>query len=211
MKRVLTFIGAALIATMSFNNTAVAQVEQGNLIIDPYIGTPTRNIIWGSIISGVTSNSDFSTAGLPVSFGGRAEFMAADNFGIGVDVNYVMSGYQYSTSYFDTVTVATYDANYKYTANILRAMVRLNYHFVQTDVLDAYFGVGAGYRTVKRTGSYSWGGEERDDLSTSITLVPVAFRLALGARYYFTDNIGANVELGLLGGGPIQVGLSIKI
>jgi len=212
MKKVLTLVGVAIVASMSFNTTAVAQVEQGNVIIDPYIGVPTRNLIWGNLQSGSIDNDGFSTVGPPISFGGRAEFMAADNFGVGVDVNYVMSGFQYNVNdYYDDITEETYSANYKYQANILRAMLRLNYHFVQTDQLDAYFGVGAGYRNVTRTGSYEFDGQERDAASTSVTLIPLALRIAMGGRYYFTDNIGAHLELGLLGGGPIQFGVSIKI
>ena len=209
MKRVLTLVGAALVASLSFNNTAVAQVEQGNIIIDPYIGVPTSNLLWGSL----TGNEDFSTVGPPVSFGGRVEFMAADNFGVGLDINYVITGYQYTeTDYFyDDETDEYSDANFKYSAKKLRAMLRLNYHFVQTDQLDAYFGVGAGYRNVKRTAAYEYDGLiEDDEASTSVTLIPVSFRLAFGGRYYFTDNIGANLELGLGGGSPIQLGVSFK-
>lgn len=211
MKKVLTLLGVTIVASLSFNNTAVAQVQQGNVIIDPYVGLPTRNIIWGILEDGSSDSDGYNTVGPPISFGGRVEFMAADNFGIGVDVNYVISGFQYNVDdYYDEVTDETYDANYKYNANILRAMLRLNYHFVQTSEVDAYFGVGAGYRNVKRSVSYEFDGVERED-ATNVTLIPVAFRLAFGGRYYFTDNIGANFELGLLGGSPIQVGVSIKL
>ena len=205
MKKVFTFVGAALIALVGFNNSATAQVEQGNIIIDPYVGFPTANLAWGSI----SSNSDFNTVGPPVSFGGRAEFMVADNFGVGADVNYAIAGYEYTSEnyYYDDVTGLYTDATYKYTSKKLRAMLRLNYHFVQTGELDAYFGFGTGYRNVKREAQY----DNDESLETFATLIPVAFRLALGGRYYFTDNIGAMLELGTSGGSAIQFGVSIKL
>jgi hypothetical protein len=40
-------------------------------------------------------------------------------------------------------------------------------------------------------------------------LLPFSMRLCTGIRYYFSDNIGANMELGL--GGPlVSLGLSLK-
>ena len=41
-------------------------------------------------------------------------------------------------------------------------------------------------------------------------LVPISFRIAVGAKLYFTQNIGAHVELGAFGGGLLQAGLSVK-
>ena len=94
-----------------------------------------------------------------------------------------------------------------YDAKKLRIMLRLNYHFVQTENVDVYFGVGAGYKSAKRT-FYTNG---TVDAGASIpSLIPVAFRVALGGRYYFHPNIGINFEIGAGGGGIIQGGLAIK-
>jgi hypothetical protein len=41
-------------------------------------------------------------------------------------------------------------------------------------------------------------------------LIPISGRLAIGTKIYFTQNIGAHVELGVFGGGLIQFGLSAK-
>jgi hypothetical protein len=38
----------------------------------------------------------------------------------------------------------------------------------------------------------------------------VALRIAIGAKVYFTQNIGAHIELGAFGGGLLQAGLSVK-
>ncbi len=206
MKKLLTFIGAAMIATMGFNNTAVAQVEQGNVIIDPYYGFPnfgksfldlfvTDNNIQGIDIKGI------GPCGL------RAEYMLADNFGLGVDFIYNSTA---GTGTVDSLnndgTVArTYDA--KIFSRRYRVQLRANYHFVQTDALDAYVGFGAGtnIRSIGVTSDYP----NFDDDSITGALIPVSFRVALGSRFYFTDNIGMNVELGL-GGPVVSAGLSFK-
>jgi hypothetical protein len=89
-------------------------------------------------------------------------------------------------------------------------MLRLNYHFVQTETVDVYFGVGAGYKHVTRTAAWNDITDE-NDASVTGSLLPVAFRLGLGGRYYFHPNIGMNFELGLGGGGILQAGLAVKI
>ena len=46
--------------------------------------------------------------------------------------------------------------------------------------------------------------------SVDKALIPISTRLAIGTKIYFTQNIGAHVELGVFGGGLIQFGLSAK-
>ena len=83
----------------------------------------------------------------------------------------------------------------------------MNYHFVATDNLDAYFGVGVG-ANIRRIGTKT-DYPNYDDNAVSGSLIPVSLRVALGTRYYFTENIGLNLELGL--GGPfISGGVSVK-
>lgn len=206
MKR--TLIAAVAAFGILFGaNTATAQVEEGNFLIDPYVGAPTFNIWWKSVED--VTDADFSTVGPPISFGGRFEYMVADNFGLGVDGNYAITGFQDTRVNFDD-TLST-EQNFKYTANRLRIMLRLNYHFVQTENLDVYAGFGAGYRNVKRT--VYWNDSEDPESTYAITgfNIPVAFRIALGGRYYFNDFIGLNFELGAWGGSIIQGGLAIKV
>jgi hypothetical protein len=79
---------------------------------------------------------------------------------------------------------------------------RGNYHFYNTDNIDVYGGLTLGYNiaSVKvepstipaaSAGGVLWGG-------------------VIGGRYYFTDKIGANVELGY-GISLATIGLSIKL
>lgn len=219
MKKILLFIGAVAISGMSM---AQMPVQQGNVIIDPYAGIPNwaNAIIYNqydeSNTDGSQSNvSNYKVNGSMLSYGGRVEYMVADNMGVGVDVNYEVSGFNfdYDSEVYDSVNMVyvTTPYNYDYTAKKLRVMARLNYHFVQNDRVDAYAGFAGGYKYVNRTGyEENLNTGVRDEVDGPGALVPVALRLAIGTRVYFTNNIGAHIELGAFGGALLQFGLSAK-
>lgn len=202
-KRFFGLLGAFGLLMMS--NASIAQVEQGNIIIDPYYGYPNlgKALAEGLIDPDAT---DVRATGIG-PLGLRAEYMLADNFGIGIDFIYNSAGAEGTYTSTDST-----GATQTYTDDVLmqriRVLLRLNYHFVQTDALDAYVGGGAGYN--QRIWSYKSTDpnyEEPDNATGA--LLPVAFRAALGARYYFHPNIGINAEIGL--GGPIlSGGISLK-
>lgn len=209
MKRVLTLFGAALLATLGMNSAvAQTQVQQGNIIIDPYYGGPN----FGKSLIGTAEFDEFTVTGIGPA-GIRAEYMLSDNFGMGVDfiynsttVNTTLDSTAYNEETYQYDVVDTYDL--KLYARRYRVQLRANYHFAQTDNLDAYIGVGAG--TNIRTFGFKTDFPNYERASLSGALFPVSMRLALGTRYYITDNIGFNVELGL-GGPVVSGGLSLKI
>jgi opacity protein-like surface antigen len=205
-KRIFTAM-AVLGLLFGTSSSASAQVEEGSIMIDPYVGFPTHNMWWSQIVD-LDGTTNYSTAGSPVSFGGRIEYMVADNFGLGIDGNYAISGFQYNEDRIDSLGVIT-NGEYKYTATRLRIMLRLNYHFVQTENLDVYAGFGAGYKRTTRKAT--WNGSDDGEASFSGSLLPIATRIALGGRYYFHPNIGLSWELGAGGGGILQAGLAVKI
>lgn len=205
-------MGVAL--TVSTSSFAQTPTGQGNFIIDPYVGIPNwaNSILYSNYEGSDASVANYKTNGGMLSYGGRLEYMIADNFGVGADVNYEVSGfnYDYTDSLWDsgsgTYSTSTY--NYDYKAKKLRVMARLNYHFVQNERVDAYTGFAGGYRNVNRSVSSTNPSFEDDETNT--TLIPVAIRVAIGTRVYFTDNIGAHVELGIGGGAIFQFGISAK-
>lgn len=208
-------MGAML--TISTASIAQTPVGQGSIIIDPYIGVPNWNnsLLYNNIEDNTSDSTaaDYHVNGGQLSYGGRVEYLVADNFGIGIDFNYEVAGFGFDYMDYNPVTSA-YDLpmNYEYKAKRSRIMARLNYHFVQNDRVDAYAGFAGGYKIVNRSGVTT---NETTKVQTADTdfpdaLIPVAIRLAIGARFYFTDNIGAHVELGALGGGLLQVGISAK-
>jgi hypothetical protein len=221
MKKLLLIAGFS-IGFVSMN----AQMLQGNFTFDPYIGIPNwaNSLLYGqfdSENSSATSVTNYKTVGGALSYGGRVEYMIADKIGVGADINYEVSGftYNYIDYQFDVDGNYQYDvdgnalqASYtdKYTAKKLRAMFRLNYHFFQSDKVDAYTGFAAGYKSANRQFTTTPSNVNSTNDEVSQALIPISTRLAIGAKMYFTQNIGAHVELGVFGGGLIQFGLSAK-
>lgn len=209
MKKTLLIMGAVLFAGVAM---AQSPTREGNVIIDPYAGIPNwaNSIVYSQFdpdnVEGTYNNvSNYGTKGGMLSYGGRVEYMVADNFGVGIDVNYEVSGLQFD---YDSLGVPFH---YEYSAKKLRAMVRMNYHFVQTDRADVYTGFAGGYKHVKREGfEENTITGDRTTVDGPGSLIPVAFRIAVGTRIYFTENIGAMVELGAGGGAILQFGLSAK-
>ena len=207
MKKLLLVL--TIIAGTTFSASAQSPVMKGNILIDAGIGWPTGNVIFSEDGDGTWEN--YSRTGGPFAFGGRLEYMVADGFGIGLDGNYVTTGYSYDQVFTtqvydpntDTFSDSSYTENYGLTTKRMRVMLRMNKHIVQNDLVDAYIGAGVGYKYVNRKL------EGLDDEQDG-ALLPVAFRLAFGARFFFTENIGAHVELGAWGGAPLQMGLSLK-
>lgn len=212
-----------LIAGFSIGLVAMnAQIMRGNFIIDPYIGVPNwaNSLLYGQYDGSNTQVSNYKTIGSALSYGGRLEYMIADKVGVGADINYEVSGfsfdyidYQYDAS--GDVIYVNGDPQYtsytdKYTAKKLRAMFRLNYHFFQSDKVDVYTGFAAGYKSVNREFTTTPSNPMSTNDSFNQALIPISGRLAIGTKIYFTQNIGAHVELGVFGGGLIQFGLSAK-
>jgi opacity protein-like surface antigen len=204
MKRVIKVVAIAGLSLFGFNNQAVAQVDKGNVLIDLYYGYPNVGKKTADLFN--VEDSDLRIGGVGPA-GIRVEYMLASNFGLGVDFIYNSTTLNFQEDSLDinSNVVATYDV--KASIQRVRVMLRANYHFVQTDAMDAYVGFGAG--TNNRFQSIKTDFPNYDGLSSAVTLLPVSARICLGTRFYFTENIGANVELGL--GGPlISAGLSLK-
>lgn len=203
--------------------TSWAQMAQGNLSIDPYFGVPNwaNSIIWNNYNGDDPTVQNYEVVGSMLSYGGRLEYMISDDVGVGADVNYEVSGYRYNfTDYvYDQTGIIQYDANnnplyttytQQYSAKKFRAMFRLNYHFVQSEKVDMYSAFAGGYKNTNRIIETNPTNPYFTDANASGNLVPISFRIAIGAKVYFTQNVGAHVELGAFGGGLLQAGLSVK-
>lgn len=215
MKKFITLLVA--IVALSGTMKCLAQANYtGNIIIDPYYGFPNFGKSFASNFES-SNSSDFKVKGLG-PLGLRAEYMVADRMGVGVDVIYNSYDLQYKNTQTDSVydgntdtwTANSTTTNNEYKMQRLRVQLRFNYHFeVSNPMLDAYFGVGAGSNNRYRK-AYENGVEVNDETDLgNFTLLPVSFRICTGMRYYFSQNIGINAELGL--GGPfISAGISAR-
>ncbi len=205
MKKVCTTLFALImIISASFINPVNAQsLETDDIMIEVYYGFPN---LFTTVLKNTYANDPSIQSGLEISgvgpIGFRGEYMVTDKFGFGIDVNYSNTRLQWTEEFSGTVY------NYELNAPRFRVMGKFNFHFASSDVFDAYSSVGAGYNSAKitlKTNDPSYTDEEQ------VALIPIAFRLAIGARYFFTDNIGANLEFGLGGGALMHVGLSYKL
>lgn len=208
MKRILLNGMLALGFMFSINAVSAQAVSKGNIIIDPYYGAPNFGKKLADLITFDNPNVRKGQTGGIGPAGLRVEYMLADKFGLGVDVIYNSTTVDmiYDSLNTDGSLYKTYTG--QAAMNRLRVQARFNYHFVSTDELDAYFGVGAG------SNARFWTVTTNDpgyDFERSVkgAAFPVSMRLAVGMRYYFIPNLGFNAEIGL-GGPVVSAGLSLK-
>jgi outer membrane protein W len=122
------------------------------------------------------------------------EYAITEQLGIGINAGYSAT----------TVSFEDKDSlyNYKFIGNKLTVKARLNYHFIEDEKFDPYFGFGLGYK------HNSWSLETNDSkfLDLPSINIPVSFEARLGARYFFVPNFGAYAEVGI-GHGAANIGL----
>lgn len=202
LKRTLILISYLII----ISNNSDAQIEKrfnlsvakGDIIVDAYYGFLTFHKaglqLVASQFSGAYSNYNYSGYG-PV--GGRVEYMLTEMIGVGMEFNYSD----------DKINWQEGNYNYDYNVTRMRIFPRLNIHFSEDEKLDAYFGVGAGYREVFRVMS-----SNRPNFTGYSTpaFIPIAVRLSVGIRYFISDHVGLAIEAGFGGGALLHPGLSFK-
>ena len=73
-KKILLFSLGLMISTITIAQTPVMT---GNILFDPYFGIPTGNILWNN-----GSGDNYKVNGGQFAYGGRLEYMIADDLGI---------------------------------------------------------------------------------------------------------------------------------
>jgi opacity protein-like surface antigen len=204
---------AVAVATVSFNQQTYAQaVEEENIVIEAYYGFPN---LYTSVFKAAYANSggelDLNAGGIG-PFGVRFEYLVTDKVGLGLDFG--LTGSSISFNELGTVynpTTGNYDNilyNYDFSTRKIGALFCFNYHFLDNDEFDLYSTVGVGYS--KRNFDFTSTDPSYEPMSVS-SVIPVGFKAGLGMRYFFTDNIGANLNLGFGIGGLLNAGLSVKL
>lgn len=190
----LKIIFATITALLLLNSNSFAQreqsssgnsIEQGTIIIDGFYGYPYYN---GVILKALFQNTVGNVRNIN-HLGAKVEYMVTDQIGLGVEFTYANASVSYRDSLYRT-----------YTAGVskLRILAKMNFHFATDANIDPYFTVGAG---IKQTTFYD---NSPNGVEWSGNLFPVAIRLGVGMRYFFTDVVGVNAEIGL--GGPLMQG-----
>lgn len=210
MKKIYLTILTVALSLASFKSNAQC-ISEGKILIDGYYGFPNLySAVFKSAYanSGSEANLKFGSLG-PIGL--RAEYLLTDKVGLGLDLGMNSSSISYDdiTSVYNSTTF-TYDDviyNYKFSTRKIGAIVTFNYHFVENDNIDAYFVLGMGY------GSRSFTFESTEpgySTPTVKSLIPVASKIGVGMRYFFTENIGANLALGFGQGGLLNAGITAK-
>ena len=191
----------ALTIMLAPTKTNAQALQQGNVIIDAYYGFPN---LYSTVFKALyeSSNSTGLTLGSQGPLGFRAEYLITDKVGFGIDLGMNSSSISYSEA---DINNNIYD--YKFTTRKIGAIFTFNYHFVENDILDAYFVVGGGYgnRNFKFTST------DPNYIEESVeSVIPISYKIGVGMRFFFTENIGANLALGLGQGGLVNAGISAK-
>lgn len=188
---------ALSVALFSLPSMAQAQFEEGDNVLGVGVG------IGGGYNIGYKGAGVSQSPAIGLHLDHGMGDLGPGTWGLGGFVGYKSLSYKYDNPGWNFA----YD--YKYTYLTIGA--RGTWHYNEwhgLDNLDTYGGIMLAYRSVSFKnntvypsnwlgGRYEWSGSG------------VGFSGILGARYYFTDNIGAFMEAGF-GYSVLQLGLSAK-
>jgi opacity protein-like surface antigen len=198
---------AAITFTLVLLATGISQAQRsqekamvkGENSINIYYGVSLSKSLYTAVAS--SGAEDLKVSGIgPVGI--MYEHMLSDVVGLGAEFGYsslkvgwTIEDYNFSTGKTDLYT-------YEYKFSTIRAMVRANFHFLKVPNFDMYGLVSMGYRQTTfnftTTDPYFTG-------SSFKSPIPFGLKPGLGMRYFFTDNIGLNIEIAagtpVMGGG----------
>ena len=189
--------GVALLAAVAcIPVVANAQFDEGDNVLGVGVG------ILGGYSVGWSGAGVTQSPALNVHFDHGMGDLGPGTWGLGGYVGYKTLSYTSKYIYY----------NYDYSYTYLVVGARGTWHYNEwhgNNKLDTYGGIMLAYRSVSFDDKTDYGAY--GNLSAySYSGSGIGFSGFLGARYYFTDNIGAYGELGY-GLTVLQVGLSVKL
>lgn len=207
MKNLYVYLACMLISPFAFGQA----FEQGSLSIDASYGFVAR----GTILNSVDQLSGQNRAGMnfdPQTFvvgpvGIRLQYMVFEKFGVGLDLNYQYKKASWNEDDYDYVVGEFDNIQATYSETKIKAMVRTSWVFINSDNFTMNWANSIGYKGGNRL--IEAGDDDNVGIYTA-DVAPIAFRTAVGARLFITDNININAETGLFGGGWLNVGFGYK-
>ena len=122
----------------------------------------------------------------------KGEYAVADNFTVGLNVNYS------NTTATFTIDSVNFVGKYSGTLGLrsTSAILRANYTIpFAEDRAGFMIGAGLGYRGLRASYADT---DPRTPVDGGISIpLPITGELTLGLRYYFTENIGVYIESGI--------------
>jgi hypothetical protein len=182
-------------------------LQKGNIIIDAYYGFPNlwTTVLKAAYLPGDETSSSWGSSG---PFGIKAEYMISNKMGIGLDINYASSWVQWTETgnVYNASTGLYTDGTYKVTVPRVGIMPRFYYHFLNHKHFEMYGSAAIGYKST----AFKYTSNDPTWAENDMSVIPLGYRMALGGRLFFTDNIGLNFEFGI-GGALLTAGLAVKI
>ena len=188
-------------------------INQGDFIIDAFYGYP---YVLGNAIKEAfkpSNNAVNNTNVISITnlnhIGAKFEYMVTEDIGLGLEYTFAavyMNYYNSNTNTNGQIVNGYYDAS----LTKQRILGRVNFHYATTAHFDPYGSIGAGYKKSVLKTNNPFDNELVDTFNAGIlNAFPVSFRLGVGLRYFFNNNIGLNIEAGI-GGPSVQGGLTVK-
>ena len=188
----------------AFSYNSNGQLSEGDMIIDV-----NHALVGGKGVWSVIPDAEFTG---PIAL--RFQYMNSEKFGVGFEANFSQRNISGNGSYNDTVNqvVNSYNYTYEYSQTVVRFMIRTSWEFVNNDKFNMSWSNSIGYRSASNSFDATDDNGDVSDLEWDFGgSWPLAGRTALGLRYFITDNIGLNTEVGLSGGAYINFGASVKL
>ncbi len=212
MLATIIFVSISTRTTAQGGEEDSKSVHKGTITLDAYYGFP--NIILNSLKQELASSNTKTkyTSTNTGPMGIRGEAFIADHVAFGLDVNYSAGSVfweEETNSNSNIPKIVKNDISF----TRLRVLAKCNFHFGATEKFDWYAGGGIGYNSTVFTKHVD--GEESyyspyESIFTYFSAFPLSWRINFGGKYYFTDNIGAGVEIGLSGGPLASACISAK-
>jgi hypothetical protein len=201
MNRSTNFLSAfALLLSAFVCNSASAQsFSEGDNVLGVGVG------IGGSYGVGFSGSGVSQTPAIALHFDHGMGDLGPGVWGLGGFLGYKSYAYEFNNSYFFN----SYNTSYKWTYVVVGARGTWHYNdWHENDKLDTYGGLMLAYRvgsfkdeTKYPTGTPVYSGGSYSGMSLTILV---------GARYFFTEKIGAYAEFGY-GVSVAQIGLAVKL
>ena len=122
------------------------------------------------------------------TLGGKFEYYISKKMSLGASINYAsIKGTIQPISFFSSSSSLP---STDFSASALSSVFRMNYHYINEDGLDTYFGLGGGINFYKKS----------ESLKSYNKTIP-AYELSIGLRYTtYNGHFGMYIETGVVKG-----------
>lgn len=193
-----TALGFTNINSQDYLDEPQVAVRKGDVLLTGFASYPNWPRYAADVVLGNSNVEEYEVGGI-APLGLKFEYMLSNQFGFTIDGIYnSWSAKWVSNSDIPPKSVAI---------QRYRIQIGVNYHMddLGSTDLDLYggFGIGSNSRSVDRPDFIEFS-EILSLINNPLLRVPISFRLRLGGRYFLTENVAINFELG--SGGPFLSG-----